>query len=58
MAFLERYQLSDEGIGSMLVRIADTGAEPAEAAAWWLQTSDEWKDWVSSDVADAVLAAL
>ena len=58
IAFLERYQLSDEGIGEMLVRIADTGAEPAEAAAWWLQNSDEWKDWVSADVADKVLAAL
>lgn len=58
LAFLERYQLSDEGIGSMLVRIADTGAEPAEAVAWWLQNSDEWKDWVDADVAAKVLAAL
>ena len=58
VAFLERYQLSDEGVGAMLIRISDTGAEPEDAAAWWLRTSDEWKDWVSADVAAKVLAAL
>ncbi len=42
----------------MLVRVSDAGEEPADAAAWWLQTSDEWKDWVSADVAAKVLAAL
>lgn len=56
--FLKRYSLSDEGIGAMLVRVSDAGEEPADAAAWWLQTSDEWKDWVSADVAAKVLAAL
>lgn len=58
VAFLERYQLSDEGIGSMLVQISDSGVEPADAVAQWLQSSDEWKDWVPSDIADKVLAGL
>ena len=58
VAFLERYQLSGEGINTLLVRLDESGDEYADVAAWWLQTSDEWKAWVSSDVADAVLAAL
>ncbi len=58
VAFLEQYSLSDEGIGEMLVRVSDSGEEPADAVAWWLQNSDEWKAWVPADVADKVLAGL
>lgn len=56
VAFLEGYSLSTEGMDAMLAYAADS--TPEDAAAWWLQTSDEWKDWVSADVAAKVLAAL
>ena len=56
--FLGAYELSDLGIGELLVRKQDSGDENADVAAWWLQTSDEWKSWVSDDVAQKVLAGL
>ena len=56
VAFLERYSLSTEGMDAMLAYAADS--TPEDAAVWWIQNSDEWKDWVSADVAARVLAAL
>ncbi len=56
--FLRKYELSDEGIGELLVRNQSSGDEAVDVAAWWLQQSDEWKSWVSDDVAQKVLAGL
>lgn len=58
VAFLENWSLSGDGINSLLVRLDETGDEYADVAAWWLRNSDEWQEWVSSDIADTVLAAL
>jgi glycine betaine/proline transport system substrate-binding protein len=56
--FFKAYELSDDGIFSLLGRYADTGEDAVDVAKYWLRTSDEWQDWVSSDVADTVLNAL
>lgn len=37
---------------------AETGAEYAEVAVWWLQNNDAWREWVSSDAAEKIDAAL
>ncbi len=56
--FFEAYELSDDGIFSLLSRYADTGEDAVDVAAWWLQNSDEWQSWVGPGVADKVLAGL
>ena len=38
--------------------VADSGADFPEVAEWWLQNTEEWKEWVAPGVADRVLAAL
>lgn len=37
---------------------AETGAEYADVAIWWLQNSDAWREWVTTDAAEKVSAAL
>ena len=53
--FFEAYELSDDGIFTLLARYADTGEDAVDVASWWLQNSDEWQDWVGPGVADKVL---
>ena len=56
--FLRNYELSDASIGELLVQNQTSGDEAADVAAWWLQNNDDWKSWVSDDVAQKVLAGL
>ena len=37
---------------------AETGAEYAEVAVWWLQNNDSWRAWVTPEAADKIAAAL
>lgn len=55
VAFLERWTLSDAGVNALLSRLDSTGDDYSDVAEWWLRTSDEWKAWVDSGVADKVL---
>jgi len=38
--------------------MSDSGADYPDVAIWFLQNTDDWKNWVSDGVADKVLAAL
>ena len=58
VAFFEEYEMSDNGIFALLGELDETGDDPRDIAARWLQSSEEWKDWVSADVAEKVLGAL
>ena len=37
---------------------SNPGSEPSEAAIWFLNNNDDWKDWVTTDAAAGVKAAL
>ena len=37
---------------------ANPGSEPSEAAIWFLNNNDAWEDWVTTDAAAGVKAAL
>ncbi len=58
VAFLEKWSISGAEINALLVRLDETRDDYTDVAAWWLRGNDDWKDWVSSDIADKVLAAL
>jgi glycine betaine/proline transport system substrate-binding protein len=57
--FLSKYQTSSELTESALNYMNETGAEPEEAAHWWMKEhEDVWTAWVSDEVAQKVKAAL
>ena len=56
--FLRQWTLSDEGVGSLLYRLDQTGDSYEDVAVWWLQESDEWRSWVPSAIASKVASAL
>lgn len=57
--FLSKYQTSSELTESALKYMNETGAEPEEAAHWWMKEhEDVWTAWVSDEVAQKVKAAL
>lgn len=57
--FLSNYQTSNELTENALDYMEENGAEPDEAAKWWMKEhEDVWTAWVSAEVAGKVKAAL
>lgn len=58
IGFLENYNMSTEETSQVLAYMDDNQADADEAAVWWLQNNEEWKDWVPAEVAERVSASL
>lgn len=56
--FMGKYGTVAAEISKALAYMQDESASAEEAAIWWLQNNDTWKDWVPADVAEKVAAAL
>ena len=57
--FLDNFQTTTAMLNAVLAYMEENGANTDEAAAFFLQEyEDVWTSWVSSDIADAVKAAL
>ena len=57
--FLENYEHTIDQMNAALLYMKENEAEPSEAAIWFLQEYESvWTQWVSSDVASKVKAAL
>ena len=57
--FLDNFQTTTAQHNSVLAYMQENEASTSEAALYYLQTyEDVWTQWVSSDVADAVKAAM
>ena len=58
VAFLENWDFNAGNQFAAEGYIAESGAEYAEAAEWFVKNTEEWKSWVAAGVADKVLAAV
>ena len=57
--FLGNYRHTTEQMNTMLLYMKENEAEPPEAAIWFLKEYEStWTQWVPSDIADKVKAAL
>ncbi len=56
--FLTSYGTVAAEISKALAYMQDESATAQEAAVWWMQNNETWKEWVPADVAERVSAAL
>ncbi|HEY8489227.1 MAG TPA: ABC transporter substrate-binding protein [Thermaerobacter sp.] len=56
--FLKKYDTTLEQTAAALAYMQDEGGKPEDAAIWFLETYDDWQQWVPDDVRQRVQAAL
>ena len=56
--FIHAMQIGDDAINEAESYMAAEEAEPEEAAAWYFENYDDWRDWMPEDVLDGVVEAL
>lgn len=58
MEFLGKYGTVAAEISKALAYMQDESASAEEAAVWWMQNNDAWKQWIPADAVQRVEAAL